>query len=590
VPLFVEELTRTVLDSDVLVDEGTAYALGDSVLDVAIPATLHDSLATRLDRLGPVKEVAQIASVIGREFSFDLLAATARLDAGELDAALEALQRSGLVSRRDLSSAGRFVFKHSLVQTAAYESMLRSRRRELHARLAAALEQRPEVCAEQPELLARHHELAGLVEPAVEGYLRAAERATAGSHHEEALVHYGRVLDLLATLPGSHARIERELEVQNARRNALVVQRGYSSPEVEEACAVARALCDELGATERRFPVLWNLAGYHMMRGEHVTCAEINAQLLAIAADADDPALSLMAHDTVGQTLFYQGRFEEALSHLTRARDLYDLAEHRELAPQYAEEDPGVAARGYGGIVLWMLGRRSAGRAWLAEAVALAESLPYLVTRAFAMDLAMHLAYCRSDREAARAAAASLRAVADDKSYGYYVPNARVHRGWALALDGDAEAGIELMRDGIAGLESIGALCEAPFNALLLADGLVRAAQPASAVDVLDQALLMIEETNERCLETELLRARGEARAAQGAPDAAVEQDLRAAIALAEERQARSLHLHAAVSLARYQLERGSGDRDVLTGALAAIDDDLDAPDVREARTLVALL
>jgi class 3 adenylate cyclase/tetratricopeptide (TPR) repeat protein len=591
VPLFVEELTRTVLESKMLVDQGAAYALADSVVDVAIPATLHDSLATRLDRLGPVKEVAQIASVIGREFSFDLLAAAAGLDQGELQAALEALQRSGLVRRRDIHSPDRFAFKHALVQNAAYESMLRSRRRDLHARIAAALEQQADVRVEQPELLAHHLDLAGLVEPALDAYMRAAERAAGASHHEEALAHYKRALELIATLPASRERTERELEIQDARRNALVVQRGYSSPEVEQACRIARTLCDELGATERLFPALWNLAGYHMMRGEHATCTEINAQLLEIAAGADDPAIPLMAHDTVGQTLFYQGRFEEALSHLTRARDLYDASVHGGLAPHYAEEDPGVAALGYGGVVLWVLGARAAGRAWVTEAAALAESLPFLVTRAFAMDLAMHLAYCRSDLEAARTAAASLRAAADDKSYGYYVPNSRVHRGWVLAIDGEPEAGVALMRDGIAGLERIGAVCELPFNALLLADGLIRARQPRAAVSVLDEALDTIERTEERCLESELLRVRGETLAAHGAPDAAVERDLRKAVELTTERRTRSLRLRAATSLARWQLEHGI-DRggNVLADALAEIEDDLDAPDVREARTLVALL
>jgi tetratricopeptide (TPR) repeat protein len=298
-----------------------------------------------------------------------------------------------------------------------------------------------------------------------------------------------------------------------------------------------------------------------------------------------------MAHDTVGQTLFYQGRFEEALSHLTRVRDLYDASVHGDLAPHYAEEDPGVAALGYGGVALWVLGERTAGRAWVAEAVTLAESLPFLVTRAFAMDLVMHLAYCRSDREAARAAAASLRAVADDKSYGYYVPSSRVYRGWVLAIDGEPEAGMALMRDGIAGLERIGAVCELPFNALLLADGLVRARQPRAAVSVLDEELEAIERTGERCLESELLRVRGMALAAQGAPAAAVERDLLRAIELTMERRTRSLRLRAATSLARWQFEHGI-DRggDILADALAEIDDDLDAPDVHEAQTLLALL
>ena len=233
--------------------------------------------------------------------------------------ALEALQRSGLVLRRDLHSADWFTFKHALVQNAAYESMLRSRRRDLHARIAMALELQPNVVEAQPELLARHRDLAGLVENAIDAYLRAGERATSGSHHAEALAHYRRVLELLSTLPASRKRSARELDVHTALRNALVVLRGYSSPEVEEACVVALALCDELGTTEQLFPVLWSLAGFHMVRGDHTSCAAINTRLLEIATTSGNRDLALLAHDTVGQTLYYQGAFEEALGHFSRA-------------------------------------------------------------------------------------------------------------------------------------------------------------------------------------------------------------------------------------------------------------------------------
>lgn len=591
VPLFVEELTRTVLESEMLVDEGPSYSLAEPLLDVAIPATLHDSLSTRLDRLGPVREVAQVASVIGREFSFDLLADTTGMSRAELEPALETLQRSGLVLRRELHSADWFTFKHALVQSAAYESMLRSRRRDLHARIASALELRPDVPGEQPELLARHLDLAGLVERAIDAYLRAGERATAGSHHEEALAHYRRALELLSTLPASRERSERELDIHTALRNALVVLRGYSSPEVEEACALALALCEELGVNEQQFPVLWNLAGFHMVRGDHTSCEGINARLLEIADTSADPELALLAHDTVGQTLVYQGRFEEALVHLSLARGLYDAAAHRDLAARFAEEDPGAAALGYGAFTLWLLGRRAEGRAWLDEAVALAESLPFLVTQLLVMSLVVHLAYFRRDVESARSSAFSLRSLSEENGLAYYVPAAQVQEGWVRVIDGDASAGIELMQAGIAGFDRIGALVEQPFNGLLLADGLVRAEQPAAAVAVLDETLAMIRRRGERCLEPELLRVRAVARAAQGAPAVDVERDLRDAIVLATQRGAHSLRLHAATSLARFQLERElAADPGTLAGALASVCDDLDQPDVQEARTLLAQL
>jgi predicted ATPase len=587
VPLFVEELTRAVLESGVLVDEGNRYALAGPLPDTAIPATLRDSLATRLDRLGRVKEVAQVASAIGREFTFDLLVEVSGSGRRELETSLEQLEAAGLVLRRDGHSTGWFAFKHALVQSAAYDGMLRSKRRALHERIADALIQRPGVLEDQPELVARHLDQAGLVDRAIDTYVFSGEHASAGSHHEEALVHYRRALELLAELPPSSARTERELDVHASFRNALIVLRGYSSPEVAEVCEVALALCEELGAGERSFPVLWNLAGFHMVRGEHAVCSQLNERLLEIADRAGRPELQLMAHDTVGQTLFYQARFEEAVTQFARVRELYDPDTHRHLARTYAEEDPAVASLGYGSIALWAVGRRAEALEWLDEAVELAESLPYFSSRGLMMSILVHVAYCRGDIESALAAAAAMRELSEEHGLGYYIPSARVQQGWVLAAGGRTDEGIELMREGIEGFERVGALLEQPFTALLLADGMLRGGRPAEALAVLDEKLALVEQTGERCFQTELLRVRGEARAAQDASAEDVERDLRCALELASERNARSFRLRAASSLVRFQLERGLGpDYALLADALAGIEDGLDEQDVREARSL----
>jgi tetratricopeptide (TPR) repeat protein len=328
-----------------------------------------------------------------------------------------------------------------------------------------------------------------------------------------------------------------------------------------------------------------------MVRGDHTSCAAINTRLLEIATTSGNRDLALMAHDTVGQTLYYQGAFEEALGHFSGARDLYNAEAHRELAVGYAEEDPGVAVLGYGGVTLWLLGRRSEGREWLEEAVALAESLPFLITRGLVTSLVVHLAYFRRDVVAARSAVSALLPLLEPSGPGYYLSATQTHEGWVQALDGDAEAGIDLMRTGAAGFERIGALVEQPFNALLLADGLLHAQRPAEAVTLLDETLATIRRRAERCLEAELLRVRGEALAAQGAPADQVERDIEAAIVIATERSAASLRLHAATSLTRFRVERElAADPAMLTDALAAVTDDLDQPDVVEARAVLSQL
>ena len=588
VPLFAEELTRTVLDSHMLVDEGTGYALADALLDVAVPATLHDSLATRLDRLGPDREIAQIAAVIGREFSLVLLAETCGRSQASTLASLEVLENSGLVSRRDADTTEWFMFKHALVQNAAYESLLRSTRRELHGRIAAALARQDETREQQPELLARHLDLAGLVDAAVDAYRRAGERATVGSNHEEALAHYRRTLELLATLPASRARAQRELDVHTALRNALVVLKGYSSPEVEQACLVARVLCDELGDGEQLFEVLWNLAGFHMVRADHEACIEINDRLLKIAANTDRADLALMAHDTVGQTFYYLGRFDDAVAQFDRAVELYEPARHRGVAARFAEEDPCAASLAYGAIALWSLGSRTKGRLWMQRAAALADSLPYLVTQALVTFRSIRLAFLRGDHDAARSSEAMLVRLAGEHGFGYVVPSAQVQLGWLRTLGGTHDEGLELMRTGFAGLERVGALAEQPFNTAMLADGYLRAGRPSDAHSLVDNLLTSRRPQQLAYLESELLRLRGEALATLGAPPENVERDLRAAFDATTGRGVRSLQLRTAISLARFERSRGTVEPgDYLVASLAAIDEDLDQPDVIEARQLI---
>lgn len=587
VPLFAEELTRTVLDSHMLVDEGTGYALDDALLDVAIPATLHDSLATRLDRLGVEREIAQIAAVIGREFSLVLLAEACGRNEVSILASLEVLENSGLVGRRDPDSTEWFMFKHALVQNAAYESLLRSTRRELHGRIAAALAEQEDTRDQQPELLARHLDLAGLVADAIDAYRRAGERATAGSNHAEALGHYRRTLELLATLPASRERAQRELDVHAALRNALVVLKGYSSPEVEQACLVARALCDEIGDGEQLFEVLWNLAGFHMVGADHEACIEINRRLLDIADTIGRTDLSLMAHDTVGQTFYYLGHFDEALTQFDRAIELYDEPRHRGVAARFAEEDPCATSLAYGAIALWSLGRRSKGRMWMRRAAELADSLPYLVTQALVTFKSTHLAFLRGDDQAARASEPMLMRLTGERGFGYVVPSAQVQLGWVRTLDGTHDEGLELMRNGVAGLERIGALAEQPINTAMLADGYLRAGRPSDAHSLLDDMLTRCHPQQFAYLESELLRLRGEALAALGAPPDDVEGDLRAALNATTRRGVQSLQLRAAISLARFRRDRGLVDSgDYLAAAIAAIDEDLDQPDVVEARQI----
>jgi predicted ATPase len=269
VPLFLEELTRAVLESGLLRDEGERYALSGPVPALAVPATLYDSLLARLDRLAPVKEVAQIGAVIGREFSHALLEAVAPLPEGALRDALDRLVEAELIFRRGSPPVATYTFKHALVQDAAYGTLLRSKRQQLHARIAQALEgQLPETAGTEPELLAHHCAEAGLAEKAADYWLKAGQLALSRSAMAEAVAQLSKGLAVLESLPDGPARWRRELKLQVALGQALIAARGFAAPETGRAYARARELCEQLGGTPQLFPALYGNFVFHFQRAE----------------------------------------------------------------------------------------------------------------------------------------------------------------------------------------------------------------------------------------------------------------------------------------------------------------------------------
>ena len=268
VPLFVEELTKMVLESGLLQEREECYALAGPLPPLAIPATLHDSLMARLDRLAAVKAIAQLGATLGREFSYELLQAVSPWDEGTLHRGLHQLVEAEFLYQQGLPPQGTYVFKHALIQEAAYQSLLRSTRQLYHQRIAQVLETRfPELCAMQPELLAHHYTEAGWMAQAIPYWQRAGQRAIERSANAEAIQHLTTGLALLATLPETPARAQQELDLQLALGPAWMASKGATAPEVEQTYARARALCAQVGDTPRRFPTLWGLCRFYLGRG-----------------------------------------------------------------------------------------------------------------------------------------------------------------------------------------------------------------------------------------------------------------------------------------------------------------------------------
>ena len=330
VPLFLEELTKTIIESGLLREEDGHYALDGALPPLAIPTTLHDSLMARLDRLAPVREVAQIGAAIGREFSYPLLSAVAQQPDDRLTEALDRLVRAELVFGRGEPLEAVYIFKHALVQEAAYASLLRERRRTLHARIAQALEgEFPEVVETQPELVAHHYAAAGLPAPAIDYYRRAAGRAMAASANAEAIAHLTRGLELIGSLTESTERISREIDFRLALGAPLIAVQGWRSVEVEAAYTRAKELSAGAGETPELFRSLVGLWNYHLNRSDMEAASELSRELFNLAAKLGSNESRLLAELAAFHTCAFSGRYTTTLSHVARVRALYDPGRHR---------------------------------------------------------------------------------------------------------------------------------------------------------------------------------------------------------------------------------------------------------------------
>jgi predicted ATPase len=519
IPLFVEELTKTVLESGLLLDAGEHFELSGPLPPLAIPATLQDSLLARLDRLAPVKEVAQIGAVVGREFSYELLANVSLQPERELRASLEELVRSELVFCRGTPPEAIYSFKHALVQDAAYESLLKSRRHQLHARIAAVLEERfPETVATEPEVLAHHLSQAGLHGSAVEFWRKAGEIAFRRSANVEAIAHFARALEALATLPQSRERSERELGLQTELAVPLMATKGNSGVEVERAYSRARALCEELGKHEELFPVLRGLWNNSLARGQFQEAHDLAVRIAAQAEAHEGQLERALAYRALGSTQFFLGRFAEALEHTERAIAIDDSLESGDSDRTHLflyGERPGIVSRQYGGWAAWYLGYPDRAVASFDAALSLAEKLGHAHTLAFANSFAAGMRNDRRDFAAALEYANVASRIATKHDLPLWSGESAVAMGFAEASLGRHAEGINRLRDGISGLHRIGDFHHRSHWLGLLAAAYLEAGADRDALAALDEALEVVAVT-QGALRTRLDRLRGVLFARQG--------------------------------------------------------------------------
>jgi predicted ATPase len=589
IPLFVEELTKTLLESGFLRLEGDQFVVTGPLPPLAIPATLHDSLMARLDRLAPVKEVAQIGAAIGREFPYDLLAAVAPLSDEQLQQALRQLVAAELIFARGTPPQATYSFKHALVQEAAHGSLLRGRRQQLHARIAAVLEEQfPAVPEFQPELLAHHYTQAGLAEPAIEYWRKAGQRASARSAPTEAVGHFTKGLELLSTVPASPERHRQELDLQTALGGALIAAKGYSAPETGRAFARARELCAEIDDPGQLFPVLFGQWLFHLLRAELAITREVADQMLRLAQEQADSAGLVVAHRVAGTSLFWLGRFSEARSHLEQALALYDRGQHAQLAYRY-NFDPRVIGLDFLSLVLFPLGYPEQAQRHSDQALAEAKQLSHLVTLAVVLQHRCIIHQFIGDSEAVRRGAEELWSLASDQGFPFWVAHAAFWRAWAEAPEGQTDEELMQLRCHLDKIRSSGAVLIVPYYLALLAEVHGKRGDREAALALLTEALALVERTGECWFAAELHRLQGERLWATGAHDRA-EADLRTAVAVARDQGAKLWELRAASSLSRlYRAQGRSAEaREMLTPLCAWFTEGSATRDLQDARALLA--
>ena len=591
VPLFVEELTKNLLESNVLLEKVDRYELTGSLSEVAIPETLQDSLMARLDRIPTGPEVAQWGAVLGREFAYEMLASLPAIDERDLRASLGHLVHAELLYQRGRPPHARYIFKHALIQDAAYQSLLRRTRKNYHREVAELLETRfSDVAAAQPEMVAHHYTEAGLIERALTYWQRAGQLAIERSSNTEGIAHFRKALELISMIESSEERKGQELAVQSSLGSALMATRGYAAPEVADAYARARDLCQELGDKTQLFPVLWGLWLYYLGKGEHRAARGLGEQLLELAHDADDPTLLLEADLALGATLFFLGEFKQALEHLDRGIASYDPEEHRELAFRYGNLDPGATCLAYAGCSLCLLGHIDQATRRSQESLQVAEETSHRFTLSRALNWNSQLyQFCR-DRETVRELAGRAFKLATESGFPLVLAQAPIMLGWA-AIEMEAhEEGIDKMKEGLSAWQSTGAGMYRPYYLGLLAEAYGRCGEPQQGLSVLAESKSLVEKTDERFYEAELCRLEGTLllQCDEG-HEGRAERSFLAALEVARRQKAKLLELRAAVSLGRLWRDQGRSEeaRELVAEVHGWFMEGIDTPDLKEARDLL---
>jgi predicted ATPase len=597
IPLFVEEMTKAVLEAET---EGEARrtAAGVPSPGLAVPASLHASLMARLDRLGSAKEVAQVGATIGREFSHALIGAAVGKPEAELDSALDRLIAAGLVFRQGVPPHATYLFKHALVQDAAYGTLLREPRRALHARIARILEnQFAEIKERQPELVAHHCTEAGLIEKAMGLWGKAGQRSLSRSALEEATAQLNCALGQIVTLPSTAALRRQQISLQVGLANALMHTKGYAAPDAIASFDQARLLIERAEALGEPaedplllFSVLYGIWVRNVTAFNGDMNRRLAAEFLTLAQKQRETVPLMMGHRLMGMSLLHTGDIAEGRAHLDQAVALYDQVEHRALAPRFGLTDARTATLSHRSLALWLLGCPQAARADTEHAVESARQIGHAATLMYALTITQFALIECGNYATASAQSDELVVLADKTGAFLWKAYGLIHQGCVLALTGDASNAVPMITSGFNAYRSTGSTAFMPQYLLNLTRAYSELGQFDDAWRCIGEAVTAVETTKERWCEAEVLRTAGEIALKSPNPDAAkAEVYFERALAIARAQQARSWELRAAISMARLWRDQGKRQQahDLFAPVYGWFTEGFDTLDLKRAKALL---
>jgi class 3 adenylate cyclase/tetratricopeptide (TPR) repeat protein len=592
IPLFAEELTKALLEGGLLREQDDHYVLDGPLPSVAIPSSLYASLMARLDRLSPVKEVAQLGAAVGREFSYEVIAALARRTDAQLRGALEKLVSSGLVFRRGIPPNDSFIFKHALVQDAAYSSLLRRQRQELHARIGRVLEERvPETVATQPEIIAQHYAQAGLAVEAIDYWRRAGELALRRSANVEGVTHLTRAIELIRSLPATLQRNRRELELHLSLGQMMRATKGYAAPETLRVFTRARELLDEAATVNERKTVLYGLWSVHYVRAEHIAAREVANECTRLAAQYKDTDAPALANMLMGCSLWAEGLFVDSRRHLEHTQERLGPGEDDQIDSRFMQNNS-IASLSYLAWTLWPLGYLDQALAAANEAVLRAQRTGHVPLTACVLYIQGFLRTAlAADIDSPRTHAADALAYCIEHRVTSYEHWARYCDGLAIARRGEPEKGLAVMQKAMDAAERINAAFLRPLHLGQIAAVYGSIGQPQVGTRLLDQAICSAATTGEQFFVAELHRLRGEILRQLG-NDRDGEAEFQQALAIARCQAARLWELRAAASLARLWGDRGSRKEglNLLAPVYNWFTEGFDSADLKDARKVLTAL